>query len=418
MKLQLIIIIIDSLRLDTFLSPELIGFRRIRKELTEIDNAWCGSFPTIPCRTDLFLGKLSFLTRRWGSLPNDSITLIDKLVKAGIRVALITDNHIIVDAQCGGNFQKGFSFWEFIRGHESDQWSWENPSKDLPELDCLTRIDIDYSGWTQYRRNYTRMSKSGLFPLPRMLKAIEKFLKVNKDNNFVLWIDCYSLHEPWCPGQQSVRKKLPARVLYPSYGSSARFNDSEIELIRECYYAQARLVSDWLNDLFNLVSIQLLVNQTSIIFMSDHGICLGDFGIIGKPKDCPIMPPLSRIPLYVKIPPAYLESIKLRGFIQPHHLHQLVLELFGLSKNKLSLELTIPIWGRNSPFSKHLQLLYDDKIIVLSRGGKRSFILPSDVYSSRTQWQQLECPNSKLLIEVHALLQKMEEKKWVNQFLN
>jgi arylsulfatase A-like enzyme len=56
------------------------------------DGALAASFPTLPCRAELFTGRLIYTYLPWGPLPRTELLLSELLAKAGYDTALVTDN--------------------------------------------------------------------------------------------------------------------------------------------------------------------------------------------------------------------------------------------------------------------------------------------------------------------------------------
>ncbi len=114
-----------------------------------------------------------------------------------------------------------------------------------------------------------------------------------------------------------------------------------------------------------------------------------------------------------------LNSYKIisKEFIQPHHITKIIIDFFGLSSNDISAEFNIPIWGRNSPHSNYLQMLYNGNVICKSRNGAKSVILPANRYTDEVSWDELPQLDSKLQIEITNILLKLGGMQWVNTFL-
>jgi len=85
------------------------------------DNAYIGSFPTVPNRRDTLLGRgdkgLPF--NRWRGLDPDEVTFPAMLRERGVPSMLITDTQNNVNAP--QNLQRDYSAWALNRGQEADR---------------------------------------------------------------------------------------------------------------------------------------------------------------------------------------------------------------------------------------------------------------------------------------------------------
>lgn len=123
--LNIVVVISDTFRRDhlgcygntKIRTPNLDRFAQMS---VVFDRAYCGSFPTIPSRTDLFTGKWAFPHRDWSPLPRDEIVLSQLLSQAGYTTMMIVDTlHLIRD---GYYFDRGFHGFIWVRGQENERY--------------------------------------------------------------------------------------------------------------------------------------------------------------------------------------------------------------------------------------------------------------------------------------------------------
>ncbi|MCX8161436.1 MAG: sulfatase-like hydrolase/transferase, partial [Candidatus Bathyarchaeota archaeon] len=71
-------------------------------------------------------------------------------------------------------------------------------------------------------------------------------------------------------------------VVYPAYGPCGYLTNDELTHIRAMYAGEATLVDRWIGFLLEKIDELGLLNDTTIIFTSDHGFYLGEHSFIGK----------------------------------------------------------------------------------------------------------------------------------------
>src|SRR5262245_9489262 len=99
----LIVIVLDTLRADALAWIDTPAVAQLRARGQPLC-ARCGSFPTLPMRTDLLTGHLAFLQRRWAHPLPDEPVLTCVLAAAGVRTELVTDNYVMMLPSLGAEF--------------------------------------------------------------------------------------------------------------------------------------------------------------------------------------------------------------------------------------------------------------------------------------------------------------------------
>ena len=108
-------------------TPNIDG---LAKQSAMFDGFRVGSYPTIPCRLDLFTGRFSFPTRGWVPLSQDDTTIVDILNKYDYLTELVFDTPPLADNEF--NFTRNFTGWEWARGQHRDRWNTEPFKGGLP----------------------------------------------------------------------------------------------------------------------------------------------------------------------------------------------------------------------------------------------------------------------------------------------
>ncbi len=301
------------------------------------DNAYCGSFPTVPNRAELFTGRYVFTYYDWSPLPRNEVVLSEVLGTAGYTTMLIADTpHILRD---GYNFQRGFSGWDWIRGQENDRFATDPAEVRLP---CSPeKLRSPYDTVVQYLRNVSHRSSEADYFAPQTMARACRWLERNRGNKpFLLYVDTFDPHEPWDPPRWYVDLYDPGydgeEVIYPAYGRDDYMTRDELRHMRALYAAEATMVDRWIGKLVMRLEDLGLAEDTTVIFTTDHGFYLGEHALIGKCiikggvlEATPLYSELARIPLIVRIPGR--EPGRIEGLVQPTDIMPTIVDLSGSS---------------------------------------------------------------------------------------
>ena len=125
--MNLIVIMLDSLRTD-YVGAYMKGQAKARtpnmdrfaREAVVFDKAYAGSFPTLPCRRDLFTGRWGHPFNTWDRMERDVPTLAGRLRAEGYTTGLVYDTPMFMTE--GNNLDRGFGSIEWIRGQGGEPW--------------------------------------------------------------------------------------------------------------------------------------------------------------------------------------------------------------------------------------------------------------------------------------------------------
>lgn len=309
------------------------------------DNAFLGSFPTVPNRLDIFSGRFSCLEHVWGPLPADTITLSQLLSASGVTSMAIFDNpHIMED---GNNYCRGFNGWDWIRGQESDLWHTSPKTVRLPNGDCsknrgkkhlMANMLRNKAWWKAEEDRHT----------PRTIRTACNWLEENQDQDrFFLYIDLFDPHEPWDAPQKYLdlyeSEYHGAEISYPYYCAWKDFySEEEFHHIRALYHAEVSMVDHWVGVLLDKIDQLGMSEDTAVIFTSDHGFLLGEHGWIGKSRQLERdeggdlveaqrqFHDIRSIPLLIHLP-GQSQSQRISALVQAPDLMPTILELAGVA---------------------------------------------------------------------------------------
>ncbi len=304
-------------------------------------NAYHGSFPTIPNRLDITSGQFSFIDHDWSPLPRDVVTLQQILSASGVTTQLICDNpHMI---EMGFNYERGFDGWEWIRGQETDRW------RSLPSRVMIPDPEKNRSHYVlqSYLKNTAWWKTEEDTFVARSVTQACNWLEqaATQTDKFFLHLDLFDPHEPWDAPQKYLdlyqRNYTGPQILNPHYEFWREvYSEQDLHHIVARYRAEATLVDHWLGVLFDKIEELGLTEDTAIIFTSDHGLLLGEHGMVGKSRKpyasgeksyeaVPMYQPLCRVPLLVRLP-QQTTGRRIEALVQSPDLMPTILELAGL----------------------------------------------------------------------------------------
>ena len=309
--LNMIVIIADTWRADHL---GCYGSNRIKtpnldklaKEGVLFKDATAEGLPTIPCRRVYHTGKSVLPEAKWQPLAKEDITFAEILQKHGMTTGFIVDTYHHFKADY--NFHRGFDSWHWIRGQETDRWKSGpknkfDPKKHMPRHLWNERYETNMR---QYMMNtQDRKSQEDYF-CARSCRAAMRWLEQNAGGNpFMLWIDMFDPHEPWDapPKYQKIyRDEYPYERYLFGYGvKNADIRPDDLPIIRDLYAAEVTFSDYCIGRLLRRVKKLGLMDNTIIVFSTDHGTHLGEEGCVQKTPGL-LNSCVTRIPLIIRHP--------------------------------------------------------------------------------------------------------------------
>lgn len=348
---NLIVIVSDTLRPDHLgvnghpraKTPELDAWTA---RCVTFDNARVSSFPTIPMRTDWFTGRFGFLRHGWRDLDPQAVTLPKLLSQHGYTTQLIADTTHLLRA----NFWRPFDHFHFLRGHEGDEplARLNAPRERVVHELAKTRVSspkaddptlADKHGHTNWRRHYEDESQ-----IAELSAVACRWLEDNyRGGPFLLWLDCFDVHEPWFPPEYLWRMYQPEYegdpMVHPNYNRADIYSAAELANLNARYLAMGTLLSSHLGRVIRRIEDTGLLENSIVVFMSDHGMYLGERGVTGKTHiepgindTWPFHVEVSRICWSMHFPPGLgVDNVRrLPQFIQAPDLLPTLLEAVGV----------------------------------------------------------------------------------------
>jgi len=261
--MNLILVIADTLRKDYLpcyggkraTTPNLDRFAALG---TVFDRCSAASFPTVPARADIMTGKYTFTRLDWGPLPQEEITLAGCLSAAGYLTFGIGDTPFLL--RNGYGLDRGFSDFVWIRGQRSG-----------PEHDDVV---------------LQRRSEEDYFA-PMTFRGATEWLQRHYRERFFLYVDTWDPHEPWDPPEYYVHPYLSeyaGEQVEPNYWDwrADGYSERDLEIARACYCGEITMVDRWFGVLMERLERLDLLDNTAVLFTSDHGFYFGEHGQFGK----------------------------------------------------------------------------------------------------------------------------------------
>jgi len=259
---------------------------------------------TLPARNACFTGRYTFPYQGWGPIQNTYPRLAEVLRDAGYTTALIADTTPIFWP--GMNFTRGFDYVEWVRGQWADPVT-RSPDVPIDVRHCTKRLVSErHRQWLEaYLRNISdRRGEEDHF-VARVCAAAARWLEAHRQERFFLWVDSFDPHEPWDPPPPYDRLYYPdyqgPLIIEPEPGEIDYLTPEELRHIRAQYAGEVTLVDTHIGRLLEAVRRLGLLENTVILFLSDHGEPLGEHGIILKARPWPYEE-IARIPLLIRHP--------------------------------------------------------------------------------------------------------------------
>jgi arylsulfatase A-like enzyme len=325
------------------------------------EQAYAEGLPTLPARRIFFTGQRLFprwkaiphkgdplsFQPAWHAIPEPEVTLAERLAEAGVTCGFITDVYHYFKPT--GNFHRGFHSYEFIRGQEADRYV-SGPKERLARASWATESPGEFAlsslpvGQRQYLLNTAQRQREEDYFAAQVMVRAARWLEDNRDNRpFFLWVDCFDPHEPWDPPPYDVDRyhigdRDPHLIFAPS-SSIDGFSPQEIEQTRALYAGEVTLVDRWIGHLFHRLADLGLTDDTAILFTSDHGTLLGEWGAVHK-KPWGLVQPQTRLPLILRAPHTQTSAKRINEYVSAIDVAPTILSLLGRPVPE-------PIEGRN-----------------------------------------------------------------------
>ncbi len=298
-NLNLIVIVADTWRTDHIgayggqraKTPCLDEFA---KRAVLFEHNYADGLPTIPARRVYHTGKSIIPGAHWIPLPAEDVTLSQILKTRGYWSGLICDVYHYFKPDM--NMHVGFDTWEWIRGQEMDAYRGGphgkfDPKKHMPAELWNPSYDRNMR---QYMMNTQDFRGEDDYFCARTVSSAIRWLDMNATNSpFMLWVEMFDPHEPWDPPPRFAKMYRDdygyERFLFGygvqggghSGGHKPNF-EPHLPVIRDLYRAEVTFTDSQIGRLLAAIEKRNLMDDTVVVFTSDHGTHLGELGYVQK----------------------------------------------------------------------------------------------------------------------------------------
>ncbi|MFL6240235.1 MAG: sulfatase [Actinomycetes bacterium] len=311
-------------------------------------------FSSVNCQGPLCMpARASFLTERyvrdhgvytnWAEVAAETPTYLWSLRETGYHTALVGKAHLYRDETVSAHVAdlaprlQGLGFSEVHETGDKFATSPNPYTDDLARRDLLAAYqqhiaDRSYQGENETGRGATKrvpMWDSTPMPLPLDAyidawhgeRAADWLREYDADSPFFLFVGFPGPHDPWDAPEQARRRyagvepPMPASTQRPdltgtgNYGrllkaflhlsDSDTMTDQAIAGMRVAYCADVSVIDDAVGRIVAALEQRGLLDNTWVIYTSDHGEMGGNHGLMSK---CVLYAPAVRVPLVIRPP--------------------------------------------------------------------------------------------------------------------
>jgi arylsulfatase A-like enzyme len=383
------------------------------------------AMPTGPARRALLTGIRSFPFRNyvptkglpvgpgWIPIPDFQPIVTEVLGEAGVETAYCTDNPFLIGPRFG-NFRRTLD-WARPSYSQGAYRFLNKPFKRpatrstierylLPDLSNSVEVGRlrAMAGWNSIYRDSDRQ-----YPTARVIRSGINLVDDLKDRRpFFLGVDAFDPHEPLdAPRVYQMAagsaKGVELDGIVPIQPFETPYSwvidvdvDSEtVERVRELYAAEVTFLDEWVGRLMNTLADENLLDETVVYYMSDHGLTLGEHGILGK-HAARCQWHIYHVPCMIRHPEGKLAGETSDYFASTHDIPRTILSFMGVrAPGQMNGEdLSVLFDGREPPARRWFTSCYDDHLLA----GDRDWFMLADsegrlkrLYDRRTDPQEL-----------------------------
>jgi arylsulfatase A-like enzyme len=228
---------------------------------------YMASFPTMPARADFMTGRHTMSFMQWEPLSKREFVFAQILSDKGIHTAAVVDTPFFV--RNGMYYDRGFKTFIEVPG----------------QFYLATGFDPHRGMMGQSSKI---RSQTTCFAPQTFSKAME-WLEVHYKENFMLYVDTWDPHEPWDAPIYYTEPYWPdfdGEIVRPPYAywkDIPGFTEEKVRKGNAAYCGKLTMVDTWIGFFLKHLENLGLMENTAIIFTTDHGYYFGEHGgLFGK----------------------------------------------------------------------------------------------------------------------------------------
>jgi arylsulfatase A-like enzyme len=305
---NVMMVVLDSLRKDriSVYNDEIEftpNFEKLAEGATVYENANAQAPWTLPSTASMFTGEYPWehgATHESTHLSTEKQVLSEKFQEEGYRTKTITPNTWISPSI---GTVKGFDEVENflgIAGRKPFQSLFKKSTQLFNILGESTRKKAAYMANIVFEK-FTTVD---LCKSRETVDETKRFLSDVEDDNFFLFVNLMSAHEPYDPGDppKEYLEKHGVENVEDVPSTEREFFNEECsqEDLEKAYDASVDYTDDLVGEIIEAVEENGLNDDTVLVFLSDHGQAVGKDGVYGH--QFTVMERVIETPLIVEIP--------------------------------------------------------------------------------------------------------------------
>jgi arylsulfatase A-like enzyme len=200
---------------------------------------------------------------------------------------------------------------------------------------------------------------------------METLRQLKDKQPFFLGVDAFDPHEAWnVPTTFKLRFKdrdgvepiLPFKTPY-SKVEDLDVTEDQVQQVRELYAGELTYIDSWIGRLLNLLDDLGLAENTVVYYLSDHGILLGEHGLMGKANSM-LGREIHSVPYMIRHPEGKRAGDTSDYFVSTHDVAPTILSFQGLTvPGRMEGEdLTVMFDGGDPPERAYWTTAYADHV--------------------------------------------------------
>jgi arylsulfatase A-like enzyme len=394
--LNVLLIVTDSTRRD-FVSvydgderADTPSLDALAKEGLRFDRAVPEAMPTVAVRRALLTGTRSFPFRDWkvapklpqfpgwSPIPAHKRLFTEYMDMAGVETAYVTDNPFLIGPRFE-RFRRTLDISTPI--YDQGEYRGWNVGVDRSKVASKEQIEnyllpalqgSEAEKRIQENIGFNRGRKGDELSGARVLKAGMRALRELKNRQpFFLGVDAFDPHEAWnvpttfmlrFEDHDGVEPILPFQTPY-SKVRNLDVTEEQVERVRELYAAELTYIDAWIGRLLNLLDDLGLADNTIVYYLSDHGILLGEHGLMGKANSM-LVKEINAVPYIIRHPLGRRAGETSDYFVSTHDVAPTLLAFQGITvPGRMDGEdLTVMFDGADPPERSYWTTCYADHV--------------------------------------------------------